>query len=122
MTAQKALPEAAYVLANAVDNVKRMLSISNDDLANIIGVHRNTLARFLKEKALDPNSKEGELALLLIRVYRALYALNGGNLDAMGHWLRTQNRHLQAVPLEAMKTVMGLSQVVQYLDAIRGKI
>lgn len=122
MTAQKTLPQAAYVLANAVHNVKRMLALASDDLAAIIGVHRNTLARFLKEQALDPGSKEGELALLLIRVYRALYALNGGNLDAMQHWLRTQNRHLQAVPLEAMKTVMGLSQVVQYLDAIRGKI
>lgn len=122
MTVQKMMPEKAYVLANAVQNVKRMLAISNDELAVIIGVHRNTLARFFKEQSLDPQSKEGELALLLIRVYRSLYALNGGNLEAILHWLRTPNRHLQAIPLEAMKTVMGLSQVVQYLDAIRGKI
>lgn len=71
---------------------------------------------------MDPKSKEGEFSLLLIRVYRSLFALNGGNQEAIRHWLTTNNRHIQAVPLEAMKTVLGLSRVVNYLDAIRGKL
>ncbi len=110
------------VLATAVLKLKDMLKISSDDLGKIIGVHRNTITRFLKKADIDPNSKEGELSLLLIRIYRSLYALNGGNIGAIRHWLTTNNRHIQGVPLECMKSVLGLSKVVNYLDAIRGKI
>ncbi len=115
-------PDDNQVLAIALDNLKNILDISTNDLSDIIGKHRNTMSRVLKDKKIDYKSKEGECALLLIRVYRALFALNGGNTDAMKHWLRTNNRHIQGIPLEVMKTVLGLSRVVNYLDAIRGKI
>ena len=115
-------PEQRHVLAVALCNLKDILNLSNDDLGEIIGVHRNTVGRFLKKGEIDPASKEGELSLLLIRVYRSLFALNGGNRDAIRHWLTTANHHVQGVPLEIMKTILGLSRVVNYLDAIRGKI
>ena len=67
------------------------------------------------------HSKTGELALLLVRVYRSLFALFGGNLVDMQHFLRTDNRHLDAPPLSLMMQVQGLVRVVEYLDAIRGK-
>lgn len=118
----KVKPNERYVLAVALENLKEILTISNDDLGKIIGVHRNTVMRLFKKGEIDPSSKEGELSLLLIRVYRSLFALNGGNKEAMKHWLTTNNHHIQGIPLEAMKTVLGLSQVVNYLDAIRGKI
>ena len=110
------------VLATALINLKELLQLSGEDLGKIIGVHRNTIARFLKKGELDTQSKEGELSLLLIRVYRSLYALNGGNIDAIRYWLNTYNRHIQDIPIEAMKSVLGLSRVVNYLDAIRGKV
>ncbi|PKM02259.1 MAG: XRE family transcriptional regulator, partial [Gammaproteobacteria bacterium HGW-Gammaproteobacteria-7] len=37
------------------------------------------------------------------------------------HFLRTDNHHLQGVPLLLMMQVQGLVRVVEYLDAIRGK-
>lgn len=112
----------SQVLAIALENLKEILGISSNDISEIIGVHRNTLSRSLHNKKIEFKSKEGECSLLLIRVYRSLFALNGGNTEAMKHWLRTNNRHIQGIPLEAMKTVLGLSRVVNYLDAIRGKI
>ena len=115
-------PEPSNVLANAVNELKARLNIKPQVLAAIIGQHRNTIDRCLKKGEIDPGSKPGELALLLIRVYRALYALNGGNNKAMIHWLNTYNYHIQDVPLDAMKTVTGLSRVVNYLDAMRGKV
>lgn len=118
----KLKPDASHVLAVALSNLKDLLHISSDDLGKMIGVHRNTVTRLLKKGDIDPKSKEGEFSLLLIRVYRSLFALNGGNIDAIRHWLTTSNRHIQGIPLEAMKTVLGLSRVVNYLDAIRGKI
>lgn len=115
-------PGENQVLATALDNLKEILNISLNDISDIIGVHRNTLRNALNNKNIDAKSKEGEFTLLLIRVYRSLFALYGGNVDAMKHWLRTNNRHIHGVPLETMKTVLGLSRVVNYLDAIRGKI
>lgn len=115
-------PNNNQVLAIALDNLKNILDISNNEICEIIGMHRNTLSRSLSNRKIDSKSKEGECSLLLIRIYRSLFALNGGNIDAMKHWLRTNNRHIQGVPLETMKTVLGLSRVVNYLDAIRGKI
>lgn len=115
-------PSENQVLATALDNLRSILHISINDMSEIIGVHRNTLRNALNSKNLETKSKEGECSLLLIRIYRSLFALNGGNVDAMIHWLRTNNRHIQGVPLETMKTILGLSKVVNYLDAIRGKI
>jgi hypothetical protein len=110
------------VLAIALKNLKEKLALSNEEISEIIGVHRNTLSRSFKNNEINSHSKEGEFSLLLIRVYRSLFALNGGNLEAMKHWLRTKNHHVQGIPLEIMKTVLGMSRVVNYLDAIRGKI
>lgn len=115
-------PNAQEVLGLALSNLKEVLHLSSEEIGQIIGVHRNTVGRFLKKRSIDPNTKEGELSLLLIRVYRSLFALNGGHLEAIRHWLKTPNHHIQAIPLEAMKTVLGLSRVIQYLDALRGKI
>ena len=118
----KSKPDESHVLAVAVEKLKDILGLSSEELSQIIRVHRNTLSRQLKNREMNPQSTEGELAILLIRVYRALYALNGGNTDAIKHWLHTYNHHIQAIPLDSMKNFLGLSKVVNYLDAIRGKI
>lgn len=73
----KSKPKESHVLAVALENLKEILNFSSDDLGKIIRVHRNTVSRLLKNGEIDPKSTEGELALLLIRVYRSLYALNG---------------------------------------------
>ena len=115
-------PSESQVLAVALENLKEILQLSNEDLSSIIKVHRNTLGRQLKNKGIDPKSAEGELSILLIRVYRSLFALNGGNNEAIRHWLNTDNHHIQGVPIEHMKNILGLTKIVNYLDAIRGKI
>ena len=71
---------------------------------------------------VDPASKSGELALLLIRVYRSLYALVGGREEDLKHWMQTANRHTGGVPAEQVKSVAGLVNVVEYLDAIVGRV
>ncbi|MBS7663267.1 DUF2384 domain-containing protein [Pseudomonas lalucatii] len=113
--------DADAVLAKALLNTREQLGLTQQELAAIVGVHRTAISRWA-DTGLRPQSKTGELALLLIRVYRALFALFGGNLQDMRHFLRTDNRHLGGVPLELMGRVQGLVHVVEYLDAIRGKV
>jgi hypothetical protein len=91
--------------------------LSQADLGCVIGKDRTSVTR-----GVDPNSKPGELALILIRCYRDLYALVGGQADDIRHWMHTDNLHTGGVPAEQVKTVQGLVRVLQYLDAIRGKV
>ncbi|AYC32201.1 DUF2384 domain-containing protein [Pseudomonas cavernae] len=114
--------DAEAVLARALLNAREQLGLTQQELAEIVGVHRTAVTRWADSGGLRPQSKTGELALLLIRVYRALFALFGGNLDDMRHFLRTENRHLAGVPLQQMAQVQGLVRLVEYLDAIRGKV
>jgi DNA-binding XRE family transcriptional regulator len=112
--------DADAVLAKALLSTREQLGLTQQELADIVGVHRTAINRWA-DSGLRPQSKTGELALLLIRAYRALFALFGGNLQDMQHFLRTENRHLAGVPLVLMGQVQGLVRVVEYLDAIRGK-
>lgn len=112
--------DADAVLAKALLSTREQLGLTQQELADIVGVHRTAINRWA-DSGLRPQSKTGELALLLIRAYRALFALFGGNLQDMQHFLRTENRHLAGVPLVLMVQVQGLVRVVEYLDAIRGK-
>lgn len=48
-----------------------------------MGKHRTSIER----TGLDPKTKEGELGLLFVRVYRSLHALMGGDQALMRHWI-----------------------------------
>jgi hypothetical protein len=113
-----AQPDARRVLATALVSAGRELGFTQQDLGQVIGRDRTALSR----GGLDPESKSGELALLFIRAYRALFALTGGDREAMRHWFQTENLHTRGVPCEQVRSVQGLMQVVGYLDAIRGRI
>jgi hypothetical protein len=109
--------DANLVLAKALANAGRELGLTQADVGAVIGRDRTALSR----AAIAPDTKSGELALLLIRAYRALYVLVGGGAAQMRHWMHTDNRHLGGVPAELVRSVQGLIRVVEYLDAIRGK-
>lgn len=111
-------PDAGKTLTKALLNAGRALGLTQDDLGAVIGRDRTLFRR----GGVDPASKAGELALILIRVYRGLYALVGGQDADLKHWMRTRNRHTGGIPAEQVKSVAGLVHVVEYLDAIRGKV
>ncbi|ENU29705.1 DUF2384 domain-containing protein [Acinetobacter sp. 2JN-4] len=110
------------VLAKAVLNAAEQLDLKQVQLAAILGVHRTAISRLKNNPELDPASKQGELALLLIRLSRALYALTGGDTDWMRHFMNTPNRVTGGVPVEQIESVSGLVSVLQFVDAIRGKV
>lgn len=110
-------PDRFQVLSKALGNAGKGLGLSKAALGSVIGKDRTSINR-----GLDPNSKSGELALLLIRCYRSLFALVGGQQADMKHWMHTENLHTGGIPAEQIKTVQGLNRVVEYLDAMRGKV
>jgi hypothetical protein len=94
----------------------------NRHLADVLGTSEASVSRLQHGRGLDPDSKEGELALLFLRLYRSLDALVGGDDDKARLWLHTANDHLAGTPAERIRTVEGLVDVVQYLDAMRGRL
>lgn len=100
----KERPSADAVLAKAVLAAREQLGLTQLELAGIVGVDRSAISRW-KTQGLRVDSKTGELALLLVRVYRALYALFGGQQEDMRHFLRTPNHHLAGEPLALMGQV-----------------
>jgi hypothetical protein len=115
-------PEAAPVLARAVLKAAERLALRNRQLALVIGSSEASVSRLQSGRGLDPASKEGELALLFLRVFRSLDALAGGDDDKARAWIHAHNDHLRGVPAARMTTVEGLVDVVQYLDAMRGRL
>jgi hypothetical protein len=107
----------AEVLTRALVKAGKELGLTQVDLGAIVGRDRTALSR----GALEPDTKSGELALLLIRAYRALFVLVGGEPRQMKHWMHTHNHHVGGVPAELIRSVAGLVRVVEYLDAIRGR-
>lgn len=105
------------VLAEATLNAGAALGLSRAELARVLRRDRSRL-----RESIRVGSDTGEFALLVVRVYRSLYALVDGNADNMVHWMKTPNRGTGGIPREQMQSLMGLAAVVNYLDAIRGKL
>jgi transcriptional regulator with XRE-family HTH domain len=120
--ARQPRPDPAPVLAKATLAAAGRLGLRSRQLAEIVGTSEASISRLRSGRGLDPASKEGELALLFLRLYRSLDALVGGD-DVKAHdWLYAANDHLGGVPVERIRTVEGLVDVVQYLDAMRGRL
>lgn len=114
--------DPAEVLAKAVLSAAERLGLRSRQLAQVIGSSEASVSRLSRQRGLDPESKEGELALLFLRVYRSLDALVGGDDARAREWIVAPNTHVGGVPMDRMTTVEGLVDVVQYLDAMRGRL
>lgn len=104
------------VLTKALLNAGKGLGLSHAQIGEVVGKDWTSISC-----GIDAGSKAGELALLLIRCYRSLYVLVGGKGEDMKHWMQCENLHTQGIPAEQIKRVQGLTHVVEYLDAMRGK-
>jgi len=92
-------------------------------MARILGVSEATVSRILRgERGLQPESKEGELALLLVRLYRSLDALVGNDESRRLAWMRSRNDALGGVPATLILSAQGLVAAVAYLDAMRAPV
>lgn len=111
------------VITKAALSAGKALKITGPELAAIIGVSSATLTRLRNQTAVLRNgTKDQELALHLIRIFRSLGALYGGNTADMAQWIRVTNRTLRTSPIEKMQQVAGLVRTMDYLDHFRAKV
>lgn len=116
-------PEAGAVLTKAALRAADRLGLSGRQLADIVGVSEATVSRWKRgESLLEPGSKPFELAALLVRTFRSLDAITGGDEAVARQWLAAPNTALAARPIERMMQVQGLVDVATYLDARRAPL
>jgi transcriptional regulator with XRE-family HTH domain len=111
---------AGSVLSKATWRASRKLGLSGSALARIVGVSEATVSRLSRgEWTLAPDSKEGQLAALLVRLFRSLDALVGNDDAQTSAWLNSPNRALNGTPRELIESPQGLVMTLQYVDAMR---
>ena len=111
---------AGAVLTQASLRAAGLLGFSAAALARVLGVSEASVSRLAAgTRLIAPASKEGELALLLVRVYRSLDALVGGDDAQRRAWMHSPNRALNGTPAELVRRAEGLVAVTAYLDGVR---
>ncbi len=110
-------------LSKAVVRAAGFLGLNQAALADVLGVSRPTASRLVAGVyQLEPaRTKEWELALLFVRVFRSLDAVMGHGESART-WMSGENLALGGKPLDLIRSAEGLVRTVHYLDAARGRI
>ena len=113
----------AEVLSKAVVRAADLLGLTRSELAQVLGLSEAAVNRlYRREIRLQPEQKEFELALHLVRLFRALDSILGGDEKAMQAWMRAPNRGLGGIPAEMITSTRGLADVLNYLDARRAVV
>ena len=115
--------DATNVLNKAIVNATLHLNLTQKDLSQIVGSSPPQISRLFNNatSCINPNTKEWECALLFLRLIRSLEAIVGEDPSQAQEWLNNYNHHLAGIPIEMIKNIQGLNEVVIYLDAMRGQ-
>lgn len=119
----RAAVDPGAVLAKATARAAELLGLSGATLATVIGASEATVSRMVRgERPLAPDSKSGELALLLVRLYRSLDALVGNDDERRLAWMRSPNDALGGIPRELILSAQGLVAALAYTDGMRAPL
>ena len=122
LSSSRSVSEGA-VVAKAVLNAAEQLGLNGRRLGDVLGLSEASISRLKKaELFLQPGDKAFELALLLIRLFRSLDAITGGDSHVARLWMQNDNTALGARPLDKISTITGLIDVLSYLDARRALV
>ena len=116
-------PAQGAVLTKAVVRAADRLKVSSKVVARTLGLSEPTVSRMRRGSfTLDPTSKPFELGVLLVRLFRSLDAIVGGDESAAAAWLANTNTVLDGRPIDKIQKVDGLTDVIAYLDARRARV
>lgn len=116
-------PNEGGILARATVRAADRLNVKAVTLADILGLSEPTISRMRKGTyKLKRENKEFELAALFIRMYRSLDAIVGGDDTVAQQWIKNPNTALGAAPINLIKSIQGLLDVIHYLDSRRAPI
>ena len=121
MTAQvKTYPDPAVVLMKTALRMRKAYDLRFAEFAEILGVSAAQLRRYTEETTFSSQGTR-QRAAMFVRAVRSLEALVGENVERAKAWLNSINSDLGGDrPIDCLKTIEGMTDVVRYLDAMRG--
>lgn len=118
-----AVPARGAILTKATLRASERLGLSGRRLGEVLGLSDATISRMKSGVApMTDNSKPYQLAALLVRCYRSLDAITGGDERVARQWMRAHNTALGGRPIDRILTPQGLADVATYLDARRAPL
>ncbi len=112
-------PSKDAVLSKAALNAAKQLGLSHTELAKLLGTSEVSAYQLAaSERFLDPSGHEGERALMLVQIFRALAALVGGEPQARVTWMNKQSKAIADSPKHAVQTLSGLRRTQAYLNSL----
>lgn len=111
-------PDPAKILTVAALRAAAALQLSDDELAQVIGVEKHEIEHLrIGQEMIPVNSGAGLRCQMLIRMFRALEHLVAGDQEKCRQWLRSRNEAVGGNPAEVIANADGLRQVAEYLEA-----
>lgn len=107
------------LLRKALQRAGEELGLSAQETAQVIGKSRTFFEQARAQSRIDLHTQR--MIALLLRLHRSLSALVGDDTELMRHWINTANRHTGGLPREQLQDPEQLVELVQYLDAMRGR-
>ena len=113
----------AAVLTKAVLRAADKLGVRGSVLALVLGVSEATVSRMKSgDNRLEADTKPFELGVMFVRLFRSLDAIAGGDEAVARAWLANPNSALGGKPVEKIRNLAGLIDVIAYLDARRAQV
>jgi uncharacterized protein (DUF2384 family) len=99
-------------------NMARFYHWTGKELSLLTGLSESTISRVNQGKRyLLPNSKEGEIVLLLLRIFQCLNVVVGNQHQKALTWLHAKNQAFNYQrPIDCMKNIVGLVNVFHFLE------
>ena len=104
------------VLAKAVLSSAKQLGLTQEQLAIVLNLDSMETLNSLE---LDPDSSQGELAIILIRIAISLDALTGGETKWMQQFMKSPSKLTKGIPIEQIQTTEGLTTVLNVTEGLR---
>ena len=114
--------DRARVVTAAALKAADALQINKATLGRILGLSPASVSRLAAGGELRPDTKSYELALLLLRVYRSLDSIMGGDRTLAREWLTSENRAIGGRQIDRIATIVGLTEVAAHVDAFRARV
>ena len=113
----------ATVVTKAVIRAADKLGVRASLLAPVLGVSEATVSRMKSgDYRLEADTKPFELGVMFVRLFRSLDAVVGGDETVARAWLANPNSALDGKPVEKIRNLAGLIDVLAYLDARRAQV
>ena len=109
------------LLVKAALNAAENLDLDEVHLGLVLGLNDTTITQLKVNGELDSLSKAGQRALQLIKIFKLLHILSGGDVDWMRHFMQKHNSLTGGVPVEQIKSEEGLVKVTQCLQNLLAK-